>query len=91
MGKFAAVTCEAAKPDPRRDRLLGDGDGLVLRIRLNGTKTWVIEYEFRGERRKYTIGGYTRNGGPGENISGWLKNGYQFLTQARSMREAGRS
>ena len=47
MGKLAAVTCETAKPNKARDRLLGDGDGLFLRIRPHGTKTWVIEYEFR--------------------------------------------
>jgi hypothetical protein len=56
MGKLAAVTCESAKPDKGRDRLLGDGDGLFLRVRPHGTKTWLIEYEFSGSRTKYTIG-----------------------------------
>jgi len=41
MGKLAARTCETAKPDKTgKDRLLGDGDGLFLRIRPNCTKTW---------------------------------------------------
>jgi hypothetical protein len=39
MAKLAAVTCEAAKPDKHRDRLIGDGDGLFLRVRPHGAKT----------------------------------------------------
>jgi len=85
MGKLAAATCETAKPDPKRDRLLGDGDGLFLRVRPHGTKTWVIEYEFHATRTKYTIGGYSRDGAPGESISDWLRHGQQSLTQARSI------
>ena len=85
MGKLAAVTCETAKPDTKRDRLLGDGDGLFLRVRPHGTKTWAIEYEFQGKRTKYTIGGYSRDGAPGESISDWLRHGQQSLTQARSI------
>jgi hypothetical protein len=85
MGKLAAVTCETAKRDPKRDRLLGDGDGLFLRVRPHGTKTWVIEYEFQGQRTKYTIGGYSRDGAPGESIPDWLRHGQQSLTQARSI------
>ncbi len=85
MGKLAAISCETAKPDAKRDRLLGDGDGLFLRVRPHGTKTWVIEYEFNGVRTKYTIGGYSRNGAPGGSISDWLRNGQQSLTQARSI------
>lgn len=85
MGKLAAVTCETAKPDPKRDRFIGDGDGLSLRVRPHGTKTWVIEYEHQGRRTKYTIGGYSRGGAPGESISDWLRHGQQSLTQARSI------
>jgi hypothetical protein len=85
MGKLAAVTCETAKPDPKRDRLLGDGDGLFLRVRPHGTKTWVIEYEHQGKRTKYTIGRYARDGAPGNSIPEWLRNGQQSLTQARSI------
>ena len=85
MGKLAATTCETARPDATRDRLLGDGDGLFLRVRPHGTKTWVIEYEFNGVRTKYTIGGYSRNGAAGESISEWLRNGQQSLAQARSI------
>lgn len=85
MGKLSAISCETAKPDPKRDRLLGDGDGLFLRIRPHGTKTWMIEYEFQGKRTKYTIGNYSRQSAPGESISDWLRHGRQSLTQARSI------
>lgn len=56
MGKLAADICESAKPDMGRDRLLGDGDGLLLRVRQLGTTTWIIGCEFNAERTKYTIG-----------------------------------
>jgi hypothetical protein len=44
MTKLTAMACDKAKSFQDRDRLLADGDGLSLRIRPNGTKTWVIEY-----------------------------------------------
>ena len=85
MGKLSAITCETAKPDTKRDRLLGDGDGLFLRIRPHGTKTWVIEYQFEGKRTKYTIGTYHATGAPGDSLTEWLKHGRLSLTQARSI------
>lgn len=85
MGKLAAVTCESVKPDKGRDRLLGDGDGLFLRVRPHGTKTWLIEYEFGGSRTKYTIGVYDRDGAPGDSISDWLRHGRLSLSQARAI------
>ncbi len=68
MGKLAAVTCETAKPDKKRDRLLGDGDGLFLRVRPHGRKTWLVEYVLNGMRTKYTIGVYHREGAPGDSM-----------------------
>lgn len=85
MGKLAAVTCESAKPDKSRDRLLGDGDGLFLRVRPHGTKTWLVEYIFNGARTKYTIGVYDREAAPGESITEWLRHGRLSLTQARAI------
>ena len=85
MGKLAAVICETAQPNKARDRLSGDGDGLFLRIRPHGTKTWVIEYEFRGARRKYTAGLYVPEGAPGDSLAQWLRYGRLSLTQARSI------
>lgn len=85
MGKLAAVTCESAKPDKGRDRLLGDGDGLFLRVRPHGTKTWLVEFEFNGSRTKYTIGVYDRDGAPGDSIPEWLRHGRLSLTQGRAI------
>jgi len=86
MGKQAATTCESAKPaNIGRDRLPGNGYGLVLRIRPHGTKTWVVEFEFKGARQKYTIGVYDRGGLPGESITARLAAGHPSLTQARSI------
>jgi len=55
--KLSATTCETVKPNPLRDRLIGDGDGLFLRVRPHGTKTWVIEYEFQGGARNIPSAG----------------------------------
>jgi len=85
MGKLSAFSCESAKPDKQRDRLLGDGDGLFLRVRPHGTKTWLIEYEFKGRRTKYTIGIYDREGSPSDSIPEWLRYGRLSLTQARAI------
>lgn len=85
MGKLAATTCETAKPTPGKDRILRDGDGLMLRIRPNGTKTWVVEYLHVGERTKYTIGHYDCAGAPGQNLNEWLDFARLSLTQARSI------
>lgn len=85
MAKLSAISCETAKPDKKRDRLLGDGDGLFLRIRPHGTKTWVIEYLFNGKRTKYTIGAYDTTSAPGDSIKEWLSHGRVSLTQARSI------
>ena len=96
MGKTAWTKYENEKPNPTGDKLLGDGDGLFMRIRPNGTKTWIIEYEFLGKRTKYTIGQYDRDGAPGGSLEDWLRHGRQSLTQARAiagewkaMRKAG--
>lgn len=86
MAKLAAKNCETAKPDKTgRDRLLGDGDGLFLRIRSHGTKTWLIEYAFEGVRRKYSIGVYDRDGSPRESTTRWLEHGRLSVSQARSI------
>jgi len=86
MAKLTARTCETAKPEGTgKDRLLGDGDGLFLRVRPNGTKTWLIEYEFQKRRRKYTVGAFDPSGSPGGNLAAWLTNGRLSLAQARAI------
>lgn len=86
MAKLTARTCETVKPEVTgKDRLLGDGDGLSLRVRHNGTKTWVIEYVFQACRRKSTIGAYDGAGATGVSLSAWLKHGRLSLGQARAI------
>lgn len=82
--RLSTQTCETVKPSVR-DRLLGDGDGLFLRVRPHGTKTWVIEYEHQSKRTKYTIGVYSRDGASGKSIDEWLRYGQLSLSQARSI------
>jgi len=82
--RLSARACETVKPSIR-DRMIGDGDGLFLRVRPHGTKTWLIEYEHHGKRTKYTVGGYSSDGAPGDSIPVWLRFGQLSLTQARSI------
>ena len=83
MTKLTAMACEKAKSFQDKDRLLADGDGLSLRIRPNGTKTWIIEYVFDKKRRKYTIGQFSIQSAPGDSLTDWLKVGQLTLAQAR--------
>ncbi len=85
MGKLSQVSCEKAKPFKGKDRILLDGDGLYLRVRAHGTKTWEIDYMFKGERPKPTIGVFDCNGAPGDSISEWLRHGRLSLAQARAI------
>jgi len=86
MAKLSARSCETAKPDPNsKDRPLGDGDGLFLRIRPNVTKTWTVEFTFQSRRRKFVIGTYDAAGATGQSISAWLAHGRLSLAQARAI------
>lgn len=85
MGKTASAVYDKAKPDPERDRMIGDGDGLYMRIRPHGAKTWVVEYQHMGRRTKYTIGQHDRDGAPGDKLEDWLRHGRLSLTQARAI------
>lgn len=48
----------AAKPRPSKsgEYMLSDGDGLYLRVRNDGSKTWVFIYTHGDKRKKLTIG-----------------------------------
>lgn len=86
MAKLTARACETSKCESTgKDRSLSDGDGLYLRVRPNGTKSWLVEYEFQARRRKYTIGVFDTPGAPGESVSEWLKHGRLSLAQARAI------
>src|SRR6266404_6501715 len=83
MAKLTDATCKAAKPRANGDVLLGDGNGLYLRVRPGGTKVWVVDYLVRGTRRKVNIGNYDPKGGKSENVGGLLDGGRLSLAQAR--------
>ncbi len=86
MANLSARKCETAKLDPTEsDQLFGDGDGLFLRVRPHGMKTWVIEYVFQARRRKCKLGVFDAVGGPGESITAWLAHGRLSLAQARAI------
>ena len=70
MATPSTAGCESAKADKDGDRFLGDGDGLCLRIRPNGTKAWRDAYELNGRRTKYTIGIHQRAGAQGDSMPG---------------------
>lgn len=97
MPKLTDATCRTTKPRSTGDSLLGDGNGLYLRIRPRGTRVWIIDYVVRGTRRKVNIGNYDPKGGSSENIDGLLDGGRLSLAQARfvsdtwkAQRRAGR-
>lgn len=97
MAKLTTLVCDSAKSGTVPERLLGDGDGLFLRVHASGTKTWLIEYQHQGQRTKYTLGTYRKEGAAGDNVDEWLRSGQLSLSQARaiasswkSVRRAGR-
>ncbi|OBS10152.1 tyrosine-type recombinase/integrase [Acidihalobacter prosperus] len=75
MGKLNAKVVQNAKHSGPGFATLRDGDGLELRVRASGTKTWFLRYQFQGQRRVPRIGDY----GDGE--------GLLTLKQARDVAE----
>jgi hypothetical protein len=89
MVTLPARGCETAKPEvPEKTGFWATATDLFLRIRPNGTKTWIVEYEFRLRRRKYTIGVFDPSGSTGGSIASWLTQGRLSLAQDRAI--AGR-
>ena len=61
MGKAHRLTdsqARAFKPQLRKDRWENDGNGLYLRVRPNGKKTWVLRRKVNGTSKKITLGVY---------------------------------
>jgi len=57
MGKLNAKQVERAKHDGPGDfTILRDGDGLELRVRPSGVKSWFIRYQLQGKRRLPCLG-----------------------------------
>lgn len=55
--RLTARKVETAKPT-EKEYLLGDGEGMHLRIRPNGAKDWMFMYTFAGKRRKMSLGAF---------------------------------
>src|SRR2546430_10570953 len=83
MPKLTDAKCKTTKVNPDSDVLLGDGNGLCLRIRPGGTRVWMIDYLVRGKRRKINIGNYDPRGSKSETVDGLLSGGSLSLAQAR--------
>lgn len=52
-----AMQVKAAKADAK-DKLLTDGDGLYLNVRVSGTKQWQFRYRLAGKQKKSILGHY---------------------------------
>jgi len=53
------AACKAAKPKPKV-YYLNDGNGLRLRIRPNGSKTWILRYRLGGNEMSGGLGAYPK-------------------------------
>ena len=57
MGKLTEARIRSLKP-ANRDRMIGDGNALYLRVRTSGTKTWILRKKHAGQVRIVTLGDY---------------------------------
>lgn len=55
------LQCAKAKPDAK-ERLLPDGTGLTLLIRVKGTKTWLYQFRHADKKYKLNYGNYPEIG-----------------------------
>lgn len=54
MGKLTVRGIENAKPKEKAYKLM-DGDGLQLRVAIDGAKTWLVRYVIKGTERQYRL------------------------------------
>lgn len=52
----------AAKPKDGKERVLSDGNGLYLKIRVNGVKAWYLQKSINGKIQKKTLGNFPEMG-----------------------------
>ncbi|MDR3371206.1 tyrosine-type recombinase/integrase [Rhodoferax sp.] len=65
MAKLTARAIELAKAKDKAYKLV-DGEGLQLRIAVDGTKTWLVRYVVDGKTRQYSLPeSYRADGGAG--------------------------
>ena len=88
MPRLTDAMCRNTKHKPDGDVLLGDGNGLYLRIRPGGARVWFIDYVVSGKRRKVNIGNYDPRGSTAETVDELVAGGPLSLAQARYVAEA---
>ena len=67
MGKLTVRAIESAKPKDSPYKLM-DGNGLQLRVSVDGSKTWLVRYFVEGKEKQYRLpGDYRSEGGAGFN------------------------
>ena len=54
MGKLTVRGIENSKPKDKAYKLM-DGDGLQLRVAMDGDKTWLVRYVINGTERQYRL------------------------------------
>jgi integrase len=62
MSQLTARRIDTLKPNPTRDTLVADGDGLYLKVATSGTKSFVYRYTYVRQRRAMTLGTYPELG-----------------------------
>ncbi len=84
MGNLTVKQIENAKPKDKPYKLM-DGDGLQLRIAVDGIKTWLVRYMFDGKERQYRL---PELYGDGDGRIG-LKEAREEATHVRALARKG--
>lgn len=84
MGNLTVKQIENAKPQDKPYKLM-DGDGLQLRVAVDGVKTWLVRYMFDGKERQYRL---PELYGEGEGRLG-LKDAREEATHIRALARKG--
>ena len=84
MGTLTVKQIENAKPKDKPYKLM-DGDGLQLRIAVDGIKTWLVRYMFDGKERQYRL---PELYGDGDGRIG-LKEAREEATHVRALARKG--
>lgn len=84
MGNLTVKQIENAKPKDKPYKLM-DGDGLQLRVAVDGIKTWLVRYMFDGKERQYRL---PELYGDGDGRIG-LKEAREEATHVRALARKG--
>ena len=86
MGNLTVKQIDNAKPKDKPYKLM-DGDGLQLRVAVDGIKTWLVRYMFDGKERQYRL---PELYGDGDGRLG-LKEAREEATHVRALARKGSS